>query len=73
MQMIILCHARRQMWMLFYPILKNDCHISLKWFDDNGMKANPSKFKFMMIISSEYIEPQELMISGDVFTLKAAR
>ena len=45
--------------------LKNDCQISLKWFGDNGMKANPSKFKFM-IMSSEYIEPQELMISGDV-------
>ena len=45
--------------------LKNDCQISLKWFDDNGMKANPSKFKFM-IISLEYIEPQELMISEDV-------
>ena len=46
--------------------LKNDCHISLKWLDDNGMKANPSKFKFM-IMSSEYIEPQELMICDDVF------
>ena len=45
--------------------LRNDCQISLKWFDDNGMKANPSKFKFM-IMSSEYIEPQELMISDDV-------
>ena len=29
------------------------------------MKANPSKFKFT-IMSSEYIEPQELMISDDV-------
>ena len=45
--------------------LRNDCHISLKWFDDNGMKANPSRFKFM-IMSSEHIEPQELMISDDV-------
>ena len=39
--------------------------ISLKWFDDNGMKANRSKFKFM-IMSSEYIEPKELVISDDV-------
>ena len=45
--------------------LRNDCHISLKWFDDNGMKANPSKFQFM-IMSSKHIEPQELMISDDV-------
>ena len=44
---------------------KNDCQIPLKWFDDNGVKANPSKFKFR-IMSSEYIEPQELMISDDV-------
>ena len=29
------------------------------------MKTNPSKFEFM-IMSSEYIEPQELIISDDV-------
>ena len=45
--------------------LRNDCHISLKWFDDNGMKANPSKFKFMLM-PSEHIELQERMISDDV-------
>ena len=45
--------------------LKSDCQISLNWFDDNGMKANPSKFKFM-IMSSENIEPQILTISDDV-------
>ena len=45
--------------------LTSDCQISLKWFDDNGMKANPSKFKFM-IMSSENIEPQILTISDDV-------
>ena len=45
--------------------LKSDCQISLKWFDDNGMKANPSKFKFM-IMSSENIEPQIFTISDDV-------
>ena len=37
--------------------LQNDCQISLKWFDYNGMKADPSKFKFM-IMSSQHIEPQ---------------
>ena len=41
------------------------CQISLKWFDDNGIKANPSKFKFM-IMSSEKIEPQILTVSDDV-------
>ena len=45
--------------------LKSDCQISLKWFDDNGMKANPSKFEFM-IMSSENIEPQILTISDEV-------
>ena len=35
----------------------------MKWFDDNGMEANPSKF---MIMSSENIEPQLLTISDDV-------
>ena len=45
--------------------LKSDCQMSLKWFDDNGMKANPSKIKFM-IMSSENIEPQILTISDDV-------
>ena len=45
--------------------LQSDCQISLKWFDDNGMKANPSKFKFM-IMSSENIEPQICTISDDV-------
>ena len=51
------------MWMLFHPILKK-CKISLKRFDDNGMKANPSKFKFM-IMSAEFIEPQIRVISDD--------
>ena len=36
--------------------------ISLKWFDDNGKKDDPSKSKFMMMLS-EYIEPQELSFS----------
>ena len=42
--------------------LKMDCQISLKWF---GMKADPSKLKFM-VMSSENMEPQILTISGDV-------
>ena len=29
--------------------LKSDCQISLNWFDDNGMKANLSKFKFKIM------------------------
>ena len=45
--------------------LKSDCQISLKWFDDNGMKTNPSKFKFM-IMSSENIKTQILPIIDDV-------
>ena len=39
-------------------------NISSKWFDENGTKANPSKSEFIMM-SSEYIEPQELSFSED--------
>ena len=29
--------------------LKHDCEISVQWYKDNGMKANPSKFQFMVL------------------------
>ena len=28
--------------------LKHDSKIAIKWFDDNGMQVNPSKFQFMI-------------------------
>ena len=32
--------------------LQTDCNNAIDWFTPNGMKANPSKFQFM-VISSE--------------------
>ena len=29
--------------------LLNDCNIAVEWFGDNGMKANPTKFQFMVL------------------------
>ena len=41
--------------------LQTDCNNAIDWFTANGMKANPSKFQFMMI-SSERIQQQCLNI-----------
>ena len=30
--------------------LLNDCKIAVEWFGDNGMKANPTKFQFMVLL-----------------------
>ena len=29
--------------------LLNDCKIAVEWFGNNGMKANPAKFQFMVL------------------------
>ena len=34
--------------------LSRDCKNSVKWFRDNGMQANPSKFQFMIISHSGF-------------------
>ena len=34
--------------------LAHDCKISLKWFNDNGMQANPEKFQFMVASSTKH-------------------
>ena len=39
--------------------LKHDCQNVIQWFKDNGMKANPNKFQFM-VISSKPMEPQNI-------------
>ena len=39
--------------------LKHDCQNAIQWFTDNGMKANPNKFQFM-VISSTPLEPQNI-------------
>ena len=34
--------------------ITHDCNISLKWFHDNGMQANPDKFQFMVASSKKH-------------------
>ena len=31
-----------------YAALSSDANVSVKWFEDNGMKANPEKFQFII-------------------------
>ena len=45
--------------------LKHDCQNAIQWFTDNGMKANPNKFQFM-VISSKALEPQYIELHGGV-------
>ena len=45
--------------------LRHDCEISLRWFNQNGMEANPNKFQFF-ISSSCQNESIELKISDNV-------
>ena len=45
--------------------LRHDSKICIKWFTDNGMEANPSKFQFM-IISSQPVENIEISITDEV-------
>ena len=45
--------------------LRHDCEISLRWFNQNGMGANPNKFQFF-ISSSCPNESIELKISDNV-------
>ena len=33
--------------------LKHDCQNAIQWFTNNGMKANPNKFQFMVISSKQ--------------------
>ena len=49
--------------------LQIDCKNAIDWFTVNGMKANPSKFQFM-VISSERIE-QKCLDIGNGITLQS--
>ena len=49
--------------------LQIDCNNAIDWFSVNGMKANPSKFQFM-VISSERIE-QKFLDIGNGITLQS--
>ena len=46
------------------PYLGRDCKNAVKWFRDNGMQANPSKFQFM-IISHCPVDTSKLMLQID--------
>ena len=41
--------------------LENYCRVTIKWYIDNGMEANPSKFQFL-IGSSRALPPQTLNV-----------
>ena len=41
--------------------LQSDCNHGIEWFNNNGMKANPVKFQFM-ILSSSSLVPVECWI-----------
>ena len=44
--------------------LKHDCEISLRWYKQNGMEANPNKFQYL--ISSPYaVDNMELKLEID--------
>ena len=36
--------------------LKHDSKITIEWFRENAMQANPTKFQFMVISSKDYVE-----------------
>ena len=43
--------------------LQSDCNRAIEWFTNNGMKANPDKFQFM-ILSSSSSAPAELVLEN---------
>ena len=43
--------------------LQSDCNRAIKWFINNGMKANPDKFQFM-ILSCSSLAPVELVLDN---------
>ena len=45
--------------------LEHDYQNAIQWFTDNGMKANPNKFQFM-VISLKPMEPQNIELHGSV-------
>ena len=42
---------------------QSDCNRAIEWFTNNGMKANPDKFQFM-ILSSSSLAPVELVLDN---------
>ena len=45
--------------------LQKDCKTAIQWFGDNGMKANPKKFQFMILSPNQH-EVTHLKLSDDV-------
>ena len=44
--------------------LTRDCHILIKWFSENQMKANPNKFQFMIIGKQSSSMQHSINIAG---------
>ena len=51
--------------------LRIDCKIAIDWFEENGMKANPNKFEFM-ILSPNATDDIELKLGSNT-TLSSKR
>ena len=49
--------------------LKTDCNNIMEWFSVNGLQANPSKFQFMLLSSSD-IDNSNISLCIDDITLK---
>ena len=49
--------------------LKTDCNNIMEWFSVNGLQANPSKFQFMLLSSSN-IDNSNISLCIDDITLK---
>ena len=45
--------------------LQEDCKTAIQWFGDNGMKANPKKFQFMILSPIQH-EVTHLKLCDDV-------
>ena len=45
--------------------LKKDSEIAMQWFADNGMKANPNKFQFMLLSSKQH-DVTHLKLCNDI-------
>ena len=53
------------------PYLGTDCKNVVKWFQDNGMQGNPSKFEFMIISHSPVDTSKAVLQIDDNIVLKS--
>ena len=64
--MIILFHIQPCVYLMCYQICSRIAIMPFEWFNNNGMKANPDKFQFMMLSSSS-LAPVELSLDSSTY------